>query len=133
MRLPMHISDRVSAWVAETCKDGGHVDNEAARYGGLSLMGTIGAVWLLRPDGTLWEVDDDSGRPLVPLAEQFHITALVAGTQRHPWLRELLPSRPSDAVECDTCGGQGMIANAAYCSHCSALGWMPNTSPRNGG
>jgi hypothetical protein len=125
LRLPSHISDRVSAWVAETPKDGGHVDNEAARYGGVSLMGTIGAVWLLRPDATFWEVDDDSGRPLQPLPVQFHTIAIVAGAQRHVWLRELLPIRPPNAVDCPTCQGQGLIADAAYCSACSALGWLP--------
>ena len=125
MRLPSDISDRVSAWVAQTPKDGGHVDNEAARYGGVSLMGTIGAVWLLRPDASFWEVDDDSGRPLQPLPAQFHTMALVAGARRHAWLGALLPSRPGSAVDCSICRGQGMIADAAYCSNCSALGWLP--------
>jgi hypothetical protein len=42
-------------------------------------MGTIGAVWLLRPDGTLWEVDDGSGRPLTPLAPEWRVGALRCG------------------------------------------------------
>ena len=103
----------------------GHVDNEAARYGGVSLMGTIGAIWLSRPDGMFWEVDDDSGRPLQPLPVQFQTSALVAGARRHARILELLPTRPAHAVDCTACGGHGLIANAAYCSACSALGWLP--------
>lgn len=132
MRLPAHISGDILAWVAETPQDGGHVDNEAARHGGLALMGTIGAVWSLRPDGALWEFAGDFGRPLVPFDERFHTAAPFAGTRSHPWREELLPSRPSDAVECDTGVGQGVTAAAAYCSHCSALGWLISTSLRNG-
>jgi hypothetical protein len=51
--LPEHIAERIRSIVASTPAVGGHIDNEAARYGGVAVMGTIGAVWLLRPDGTL--------------------------------------------------------------------------------
>ena len=101
------------------------MDEEAARHGGISLMGTVGATWLLRPDETFWEVDDDFGRPLQPLAEELHTTALVAGTERHGWLAELLPSRSPGAVACSECNGQGKIHNFAYCQKCKALGWLP--------
>lgn len=73
------------------------------------LMGTIGSTWLLRPDGTFWDVDDDTGKPLQPLAKQFHMTALVAGADRHRWLGELLPRRPVNAVHCSDCNGRGRI------------------------
>ncbi len=82
MRLPEHVAERILSTVAGTPTSGGHIDNEAARYGGVALMGTIGAVWLLRPDGTLWEVDDDFGRPLVPLSPEWHHAALACGAER---------------------------------------------------
>jgi hypothetical protein len=93
-------------------------------------MGTIGSVWLMRPDGSLWDVDDDFGKPLQPLPKDLHVMALVAGTERHEWLVELIPPRPADALDCITCHGRGRIcANPesngfAYCPTCCALGWV---------
>lgn len=92
-------------------------------------MGTIGATWLLRPDGSLWEVDDDFGKPLQPLPASLHLTALIAGAERHDWLKELLPVRPVDAVDCLSCKGNGKLGvgpdgrDFVYCPSCSALGW----------
>ena len=129
MNLPAQIANRIRTFVAQTSKIGMHVDCEAARNGGISLMGTIGATWLLRPDGSFWDVDDDFGRPIEPLAEAFHVMALVAGSERHEWLAELLPPRPTEAIDCLTCKGLGKIHPArrpdefVYCPKCSALGW----------
>src|SRR5687767_6230403 len=109
MQLPAHIAERIRNWVAVTPKESLHVDEEAARHGGISLLGTIGATWLLRPDGTFWDVDDDFGKPLQPLADQFQSTALVAGAERHPWLSELLPARPPETRDCRDCSGRGRI------------------------
>lgn len=131
MGLPAHIAERIRSAVAGTSTEGGHIDNEAARYGGVALMGTIGAVWLLRPDGTLWDVDDDSGRPLVPLAAEWHHAALVCGAERYPWLAELVPPRPDDAVTCGKCGGRGKVAvsesdgSGFFCPGCYMCGWNP--------
>lgn len=129
MELPRHIADRIRAWVDATPKDGQHVDHEAARNGGLSLMGTIAATWLLRPDGSFWEVDDDFGRPPRLLSPDQHLTALASGTERHPWLAELLPERPATALDCSTCSGRGRIgvgpqADGMLCPACGALGWV---------
>ena len=126
----MHIADRIRSWVAETPKASFHVDNECARYGGISLDATIGSIWLLRPDGSFWDVDDDSGKPLQPLAEQWQLTALVAGAERHHWLRELVPQRPPGAGDCPGCGGAGKLRTGSdaehfvYCPACQALGWI---------
>jgi hypothetical protein len=130
--LPVEIAQRIRSVVASTPKEGGHLDNEAARYGGVALMGTIGAVWLLRPDGTLWEVDDDFGRPLVPLRPEWHHAAVACGAQRYPWLAGLIPPRPLNAVQCATCEGRGRIGagsssddGGVFCPECHARGWHP--------
>lgn len=130
--LSEQIAERIRSIVASTPKQGGHIDNEAARYGGVAVMGTIGAVWLLRPDGTLWEVDDDFGRPLVPLPAEWHHAALSCGAERYPWLAELVPPRPADALSCPTCDGRGRIGvrgssegQGAFCPQCRARGWLP--------
>lgn len=128
MELPQHIVERIRQFVAVTSKEGFHVDCESARHGGISLMGTMGAVWLLRPDGTLWDVDDDFGKPITPLAPEWHVAALRAGTERHPWLAEIIPPRPPDAALCGLCGGRGDLSpndqsKGIFCPTCYGKGW----------
>ena len=130
MDLPADIATRIAELVASTSPVGGHIDNEAARYGGVALMGTIGAVWLLRPDGTFWDVDDDSGRPLTPLPPEWHLAALACGSERFPWLATLIPPRPVGAVICTTCEGRGTLGGRGrdgdsgfFCPVCYARGW----------
>jgi hypothetical protein len=103
----------------------GHINYEGIQYNALPLFGTIGEVWLLRSDGSLWRADSDSGMNLEPLPEGLHTIALVVGSARYPWLRELLPARPERAITCIECGGRGRIGpgDAVFCHACSALGW----------
>lgn len=103
----------------------GHINFEGLRYNALPLFGTIGEVWLLRADGSLWRADSDMGLALEPLPEDLHTIALVAGTERYAWLRDLLPSRPAEAIDCTVCHGLGRrgIDNAFFCQPCGALGW----------
>ena len=130
MTLPPHIADRIRTTVLEGRGRG--IDEEARGHGAIALMGTLGSTWLLRPDGSLWDVDADFEKPLTPLPDELRITALVAGSQRYPWLAELLPQRPDAARDCRKCGGRGMItpagaphsAQGIFCSDCSALGWV---------
>jgi hypothetical protein len=52
--LPAHIVERIRAIVATTEPvGGGHIDNEAAKYGGIALMGTIGTILLEAPTNGL--------------------------------------------------------------------------------
>jgi len=134
MNVPIHISQRIREAIGKS--GGSAIDEEAHRHDAVALMGTIGSIWMLRADGTLWDADGDFGKPLGPLPEQLRTTALVAGAQRFPWLAELLPSRPADALDCSVCAGRGVIVplNAMpgslgiFCPNCEALGWV---SPSN--
>jgi hypothetical protein len=129
------LPERIAAKIAETIanlppQEPYHIDWEAREHGALALMGTIGSVWLLRPDGELFDVDSDFGKPLTPLPAHLHITAIAVGCERYPWLRELLPPRPADARDCPVCGGGGSIAvpgnpgPGIICDSCRALGWI---------
>ncbi len=130
MLLPNHIRDRIR----EVLVQGGGflIDEEARGHGAIALMGTIGAIWMLRPDGTFWDADADFGKPLTPLPPELEITAIVAGVQRFPWLKELLPAEPPGTLDCSFCGGHGQLApkNArpgsagVFCPKCQALGWL---------
>jgi hypothetical protein len=127
LHLPPAIAQLIEAAIAGLKPEPlGHVNYEGLRYHGLPIMGTIGEVWLLRPDGTLWSCDSESGRELESLPPHLQTTALVAGTERYPWLRELLPARPATGIACAMCRGRGRIGPdpGVFCPSCSALGWQ---------
>ena len=138
MNLPEHIAARISETIATLpLEEPYHIDWEARRHGAIALMGTIGSTWLLRPDGTLLDVDSDFGKPLQPLAAHLHVTAIVAGCERYPWLSELLPMRPEQARDCPTCRGLGRIrlsndadGHGVFCDSCQALGWLSSGPDR---
>jgi hypothetical protein len=131
MILPAHISARIREVIAQG--GGTPIDDEARGHGAIALMGTIGAIWMLRPDGTLWDADADFGKPLTPLTEEFHTTAIVYGVERFPWLAELLPPRPPGAQDCTACVGRGFFVTGTsspafpskiLCQTCRAMGYV---------
>lgn len=105
----------------------GHVNFDGILYHALPVFGTLGEVWLLRADGSLWMADSETNVPLEPLPAELHTIAIAAGVERYPWLEPLLPPRPPDARNCTNCKGSGRVgpANALYCHACGALGWQP--------
>lgn len=126
MLIPPHIAQLIREVLAR----GGPfpMDAEAQGHDAIALVGDIGGVMMLRDDGTFWESDADSGKPLTPLPEEHQILVLVYGTKRFPWLAELLPKRPLNSADCVSCSGDGMlypIGNVkGYCCHnCNGLGW----------
>src|SRR4051812_33696896 len=106
--LPNHIADRIRQ-IIDAGAGGTTIDDAARDYGAIALMGTIGSLWMMRPDGTLWDVDLDWDKPFAPLPDELHITALVAGAERFPWLKELVPERPATARDCPVCNGGGLL------------------------
>jgi hypothetical protein len=130
MHLPSHIVARIQGAIAA----GGHgygIDREAATHGAIALMGTLGSIWMLRPDGSLWDADQEFDKPLTPLADNLHTMALVYGVKRYPWLSELLPERPVDSADCEACQGKGQVlvegsippGMGILCQRCNGLGW----------
>lgn len=102
----------------------------AKAHGAIALMGDIGGVWILRPDGAFLQVDWDSEKPPQPLAEPECTRAIAAGAERYPWLSTLLPGPPTNARACMACRGEGRIRLSAdrtqagiLCGECNALGW----------
>ena len=52
--VPGEVAERIHLAIAAVDPSGHTIHQEARRYGGIALMGTIGCIWLLRPDGSLW-------------------------------------------------------------------------------
>ena len=118
------------------------MDDEAASHGAIALWGTLGLIVGLRPDGTLWQFDNECEVPFAPLPSEHEISSLVYGTRRFPWLAELLPVRPNDAVVCEACLGHCFFSpteepgqyqaepgarnnwRSIVCPTCKGLGWV---------
>jgi hypothetical protein len=129
--LPAAIASMIEHFVRAVDPHANDMPAEAAKkHGGVPLMGDLGGAWLLRPDGSIWEVEWDSDDPPRPLPEARRRMALAVGAERYPWLAVLLPSVPENARPCAPCKGEGRIRQSAnrtssglLCSECDALGW----------
>jgi hypothetical protein len=119
--LPSDISSRVQACVESQELVPFVVDPEVREHGSIVLMGTIGEIWTLRPDGTFWRFDEDMR--VTPLPQELHLRAISWGKLNFPWLGALIPSRPAAAVDCPDCDGRGGFSNLAVCPMCSGTGW----------
>jgi len=124
LNLPANIKERIEQCVAGQADAAKTIDEEARSHGAIALMGTIGVIWGLRPDGTFWQFDEDFGLELAPLPTELELEAIVWGTYRHPWLKELLPGRPATATTCPFCNGQARISPVFLCPTCRGLGWV---------
>jgi len=123
VNLSANIKERIERCVAGHDGPRYPIDDEARSHGAIALMGTIGVIWGLRPDGTFWRFDEDFDVPLSPLPEDRELEAIVWGVERHTWLSELLPPKPTNAVSCSFCHGQVKFG-VMLCPTCRGLGWV---------
>ncbi len=100
------------------------IDDEARGHGCIALMGTIGCIWGLRPDGSLWQFDADFQLPLSRLLPELTLLALIAGSQRYAWLAPLVPARPDGSIDCPVCPGPTNPSLPVFCACCLGLGWV---------
>jgi hypothetical protein len=120
--LPDHIAEKIRGVIEQG--GGTYIDEEARGHGAIALMGTLGSIWMLRPDGTLWDADADWGKSLTPLGEEWRTRAIVEGVDRFPWLAELLPKRSPESADCSFCKGAGRSPDGKIlCFECEGLGW----------
>lgn len=97
------------------------------KHGFLPLyLGWVAALGL-RPDGSFvrWNHEDD--REVVKsLSDPYwERMALCQGAKKYPELGSLIPQRPLQARDCESCKGTGQIEGAPQiiCA-CGGLGWM---------
>jgi hypothetical protein len=129
--LPAAIASLIEQFVATVDPHPNDLPAEVAKkHGAIALMGDLGGVWLLRPDGSIWEVGWDSDDLPQPLPEERRRMALAVGVERYPWLAALLPPPPENARPCSPCRGEGRIrlstnraTSGLLCPECDALGW----------
>jgi hypothetical protein len=133
MTLPKHIVDLVRQQISRLDPKRDGRSHELGRlHEALPLYADVGGMVLLRSDGTFIEVAWGSETAPYEPKPHFVRIALVAGSERYPWLKDLLPSRPQSAVSCADCSGTGRISRSTefgdldtFCHCCEALGWRP--------
>lgn len=77
-------------------------------------------------EGGAWSDRPQWSERTLPLGES--VIALREGAALYPFLQELIPARPPDALDCPDCGRPGqraaLAARGVYCT-CGNLGWVP--------
>jgi hypothetical protein len=96
--------------------------------GALPVYEGMGGTLLLRPDGEILVLTDDSIEPEVESDPVWRLIAVVVGAEKYPDLRSLLPVRPPGTPDCDFCGGcgrlrLGTVESNVMCGSCNGLGW----------
>jgi hypothetical protein len=101
----------------------------------LYLFGTLGTEAILRGNGAVWVRIDDGCEDEVsgvndwrPAEEGERRSSLVIASKRMPDVRSLLPSRPTDAIDCARCSGTGWFLDMVICPDCDGLGWIAGSS-----
>jgi hypothetical protein len=131
MRLLPDVSARVAAAVKQLGTET-WPDRAGREHGAIPLWADIGGAILLRPDGTVLELEWDQPSEHAPreLDAPSWRVALVTGAERYPWLAALLPQRPANAETCPDCEGKGRrdyndpeTRGRVYCASCDGLGW----------
>ncbi len=132
MKLPEMIAARVLATIAELKTRSAAEPTDAwaqvaCRFDALPLYRDLGGTGCLLPAGQIIQTGwDDEGPPSL-VDPALEVAMLVAGVQRYPWLKPLLPTRGVDARRCAVCKGSGVIrigrGAPMFCGECSGLGW----------
>lgn len=91
----------------------------------LLLHGNQAYLWYLTPGGIVFCLDPDTfaRRMEVEPDPASAINAVAQAARRRPELREMLPPRPPEAVDCRYCHGTGDEDQFGKCA-CAGLGWL---------
>jgi hypothetical protein len=131
------IQKRIAEFIADSKTSGADAWARGAveRLNALPLLFDWGGFMALLQNGqVVWVPDDDEpGEIRVVEEERVRNMGLFQGTKLHPDLQFLLPTRPSDAIECPDCRGTGKLTVPKGSEHlaewiicfCGGLGWLP--------
>jgi hypothetical protein len=101
----------------------------AEMHGFLPLLADMGGVAGLTPDGSVIELAWDDLVPRPVASRRWRDLSLLRAIKRYPELRAIVPARPAEARDCESCGGTGVVKIngqpiRATCV-CGGLGWIP--------
>ena len=102
----------------------------------LPLFLDMGGCYCIRPNGEivsfLWDKPDKLD---VETNTRIQNIVLFQGAKKYPELKELLPVRLPDAIECPHCKGTGTLQGLAehgvtlknIVCYCGGIGWLPQS------
>lgn len=79
----------------------------------------------IRPNGELIRWSTEGWPGAFELGDVWQKIALVKGSERYAQLRRLVPARPRDARDCETCKGSGRLpVHPEVICQCGGVGWV---------
>jgi hypothetical protein len=121
------ISSRIESALAQKRNRPEHLERRLQAY---HIWGTIGLDFFLTREGSILrftpgKVPDEDEGTVEKLEQEVEVNAaLTAATPYIPELGELLPKRPSTAIDCPICHGAGNTGIYIICERCSSVGWI---------
>ena len=116
--LQQRIRHRLDEYLTDP--DAAHRDI-ASRFEALPVYSDMGGTLFITTSLQILMRSDD-GAVSEESSPQWKLVALVAAAERFPELKELVPSRPSNALDCSLCAGAGCVSGFR-CGACFGLGW----------
>jgi len=113
-------------WPDDAYPDAAWVRSQAKRLTALAVNLDLWSWWFLAPTGEviLVAVGDDTEHKRYD--DRGHVlVALVWASESYPELRQVLPQRPPDAVDCRCAEIQRTAEKTFLCTDCGDLGWLP--------
>jgi hypothetical protein len=129
------VETRLAEFIDDSSSVYSHAFAAIARVKALPLFFDWSAFMALCRDGQIVWVpyDNEPGEVEVVREERLRNLGLFQGTRLHPDLPFLLPTRPSDAIDCPACRGTGKFGFSESSKHltgvicsCGGLGWLPH-------
>ena len=94
----------------------------AIRFEALPVYSDMGGTLFITPSLQILVMRSDDGGLNEESSPEWRLVALVAAAERFAALKQLLPSRPSAALDCSVCAGTGRLMDIR-CGTCFGLGW----------
>jgi hypothetical protein len=138
--LTQKIEARLDEFIAESYPDSNNLREIVAKFRILPLSLHWGGGWAIRTDGEVVFFSYDEPHELkIEDDTRIRNMALFQGSKKYPELKEYVPERLSNAVDCPHCKGTGIPAEIreyakesgkehlldTLVCYCGGLGWLP--------
>lgn len=126
--LSAHVRRRLAEYLAEP--DPHNLRSVVEKFGALPLVGDMGGMFALRPDGEVISYGWDEPHDVAVLRDaRLRNAVLFRGSMKYPELGALVPARPTDAIPCPHCEEVAAIQREIknIVCFCGGLGWLPPT------
>jgi hypothetical protein len=124
--LSAYVAARVASFSEESLATQKWAAPFVAEFGALPLYFGWWATIGLKPDGEIveWSTEGEYVGTR-PVEERFFwLSGLVNASRQYPELRQILPERPANAVDCQHLAHPWFAEGKVICPECCGLGWV---------